>query len=61
MRSSRHKTDMSRLTPQILKDLRVQAERPFGTRPENPETLVMLLDEIDRLNKEIERLRRSLD
>jgi hypothetical protein len=48
------------LSPQFLKDLRVQAERPFGTRPENPETIVVLLDEIDRLNKEIERLRRSI-
>jgi len=44
-----------------LKDLREQAERPFGTRPENPEIMRRLLDEIDRLNAELLRVKRSLD
>ena len=44
-----------------LKDLREQAERPFGTRPENPEITRRLLDEIERLNTELNRLKRSLD
>lgn len=48
-------------TTQELKDLRRNYERPYGTRPENPEVIIRLLDEIDRLNKEIERLRRSLE
>ncbi len=47
-------------TAQELKDLRRNYERAFGTRPENPEVVIRLLDEIDRLNKEIERLRRSI-
>lgn len=36
-------------------------ERPFGTRPENPELLRLLAAEIERLYREIERVRRSVE
>jgi hypothetical protein len=49
------------LSPAFLKDLRFQAERPFGSRPENPEVLKALLDEIERLNRELDRMRRSIE
>lgn len=44
-----------------LKDLRRQTERPFGSRPENPEIIRLLLDEIERLTRENDRLRRSIE
>lgn len=49
------------ISAQYLKELREQAERPFGSRPENPEILRMLLDEIERLNREVKRLQRSIE
>lgn len=53
---------MSMVTPEMLKSLREQLEnRPFGTRAENPETILLLIGEIERLNREVDRLRRSLE
>lgn len=49
------------IPPTVLRDLRFQAERPFGSRPENPEILKMLLDEIERLQAELARAKRSIE
>jgi hypothetical protein len=56
------------LDPSVIQSLRDASDRPFGFRPENPELIRMLLDEvlrnyreIDRLKEEVERLRRSIE
>jgi hypothetical protein len=49
------------MTPSEIAAIRYQAERPFGSRPENPELIRRLVDEIERLNQEIRRLRRSVE
>ena len=49
------------LSPQLLEDLRRNLERPYGFRMENPEVIRVLLNEIERLQREVERLRRSVD
>jgi hypothetical protein len=38
-----------------------ELERPFGSRPENPELLRLLAAEIERLYREVERTRRSVE
>lgn len=55
------------LDPSVIQSLREAADRPFGFRPENPELIRMLLDEVLRnyreiaqLKAEVERLRRSI-
>jgi hypothetical protein len=49
------------LNRETIQELRRQADRPFGFRPENPELTKLLLDEIERLTRENERLRRSIE
>ena len=50
----------SPLSRATLDNLRRLADLPFGSRPEHPEILVALLDEIERLQREVDRLRRSV-
>jgi hypothetical protein len=48
------------ISRQEVKDL-VGQDRPFGTRPENPELLRLLAAEIERLYRELERARRAVE
>jgi hypothetical protein len=49
------------LTPSAIAELRKRAERPYGSQYENPDTLTMLLDEVEWLQGEVARLRRSVE
>lgn len=51
---------MSYVTPDLLKSLKEQSDRPYGSRYENPEVTRLLVEEIERLQRELERLRRSV-
>ena len=45
------------LDPSVIQSLRDASDRPFGLRPENPELIRMLLDEVLRSYREIEQLK----